>query len=142
MRKWILAAVLAAMAAPAAASDRTDIMAVVKDYNVAFSPKFCAPQAAIIDDFGQHSWQGATACADWLTSFAADSKANAITDGIVTPGKPWRVKADGDRGYAVYPAKYDYKQKGKAVHETGVWTFAFQKLAEGWRITAWTWSQR
>ncbi|MBI3678082.1 MAG: hypothetical protein HY243_15845 [Proteobacteria bacterium] len=141
MRKLILAAALVAIAAPAAASDQTDIAAVVKQYNAEFSPKFCAPQASIIDDFGQHFWQGATACADWLTSFAADSKANAITDGIVKPGKPWRIKVNGDRAYAVYPSKYDYKMKGKAVHETGVWTFAFQKLAEGWRITGWAWAQ-
>lgn len=141
MRKLILAAALMAIASPAAASDQSDIAAVVKGYNTAFAPSYCAPQAAIIDDFGQHAWMGATACADWLTSFGADSKANGITDGVVTPGKAERLKVNGDRAYAVYPAHYDYKLKGNPVHETGTWTFAFQKLSGSWKITGWAWAQ-
>jgi hypothetical protein len=141
MHRILLAAALAAFAAPAAASDESDIAAVVKGYNTSFAPSYCAPQAAIIDEFAPHSWIGATACADWVKSFDADAKANGITDGLVTPGKPEHVKVAGDRAYAVYPAHYDFKVKGKPVHETGTWTFAFQKLAGGWKITAWTWSQ-
>jgi hypothetical protein len=141
MRKWILAAALAVIAAPAFASDATDVAAVVKAYNATFDAKYCAPQASVIDEFAPHAWLGATACADWLAAFGADAKANDETDGVVSITKPWRLRVDGDRAYAVYPAKYDYKRKGKPVHETGVWTFALQKLAGSWRITAWAWSQ-
>jgi len=140
MRKIIIAAALAAIASPAAASDQTDIEAVVKGYNSALSPSYCASPAAIIDEFGQHSWIGATACADWAAAFNADAKANGITDPVVTPGKPEHILVNGDRAYAVFPATYDFKEKGKKVHEKSSWTFAFQKIGGQWKIAAWTWS--
>jgi hypothetical protein len=40
-----------------------------------------------------------------------------------------------------HPAHYDFKAKGKPVHETGTWTFAFQKLSGSWKIAGWTWSR-
>ena len=141
MRIAMLAAVIAAIALPAAASGQTDVDAVLQAYNKAFSPTYCAPQSSIIDDFGQHYWPGPHACADWLKSFGVDSKAQGITDGVVTPGKPVRVKVDGDHAYAVYSANYDYKLKGKPVHEKGTWTVAFERQAGAWRIVAWAWGQ-
>jgi ketosteroid isomerase-like protein len=141
MRTLILAAAFAAVALPAAASDQTDVDAVVQGYNKEFSPTYCAPQSSIIDDFGQHYWPAPSACADWLKSFADDSKTRGITDGVVTPGKPVRVKVDGDHAYAVYSAKYRYKQNGKAVHEKGTWTLAFEKQSGTWHIVSWAWGQ-
>ena len=145
-----LAIVLAPLfALPAAASDETDIMATVNQYNTAFNNNdangaaaMCAPQAIIIDDFPPHVWQGATTCSDWWNAIEADDKKNSITDGVVTTEKPWRVVVTGDRAYVVLPAKYTYKENGKPVVESGaVWTFALQKLAAGWRITGWAWAQ-
>jgi len=141
MRVAVLTAVIAMTALPAAASDQSDIDAVLQAYNKAFSPTYCAAKSSIIDAFGQYYWPGPQACADWLKSYAADSKAQAITDGVVTPGKPVHVTVDGDHAYAVYSAKYDYKLKGKPVHEKGTWTVAFEKQAGTWRITAWAWGQ-
>ena len=141
MHKILFATALVALATPAIASDQSDIAAVVKAYNTDFAASYCAPGAAIIDEFAPHAWNGATACADWLKSFDADSKARGITEAIVTIGKPDVLKVEGDRGYAVYPAHYDFKMKGKPVHETGIWTFAFQKLSGSWKIAGWTWSQ-
>ncbi|MGD0189465.1 MAG: hypothetical protein ABSD74_01860 [Rhizomicrobium sp.] len=141
MRMILLAAALVAISLPAAASDQADVDAVLQAYNKEFSPTYCAPRSSIIDDFGQHYWSAPKACADWLKSFGADSKANGITDAVVTPGKPVHVKVDGDHAYAVYSAAYDYKQKGKAVHETGTWTVAFEKQAGTWRIVSWAWGQ-
>jgi hypothetical protein len=51
------------------------------------------------------------------------------------------VTVTGDRGYAVYPSHYSYKLNGKSVVEQGVWTFAMQKAAGGWRIAGWAWAQ-
>lgn len=145
MRKTIVthsfAVSLLAFAVPAAAWDQTDVDAVLQAYNKEFSPTYCGPQSSVIDDFGQHYWPAPAGCADWSKSFAADSKAQGITDAVVTPGKPVRVKVDGDRAYAVYSASYDYKQKGKPVHEKGTWTVAFQKQSGTWRIIAWSWGQ-
>jgi hypothetical protein len=140
MHKIMLAAALAVLATPAIASDQTDIAAVVKGYNTNFAATYCAPQSAIIDEFAPHSWIGATACADWLKSFDAYSKANSVTDAVVTITKPQTLKIEGDKAYAVYPAHYDFKMKGKPVREMGTWTFAFEKRPGGWKITAWTWS--
>jgi hypothetical protein len=129
------------IALPAAASDQADVDAVLQAYNKEFSPAYCAPQSTIIDDFGQHYWPGPAACADWTKSFEADAKAEGITDGVVTPGKPVVAKVDGDHAYAVYSASYDYKLKRKPVHEKGTWTVAFERQAHVWRIVSWAWGQ-
>jgi hypothetical protein len=59
-------------AIPAAASDETDVLATVKQYNGYFNKSdgdkavgLCAPQTTIIDEFPPYAWQGATACSDW-----------------------------------------------------------------------------
>jgi hypothetical protein len=47
-----------------------------------------------------------------------------------------------DRAYVVVPADYTYKQKGKAMKQTGsILTVALQKGSAGWRITGWAWSR-
>jgi hypothetical protein len=139
MRTAILALAAAMIAAPAAASDSADIDSVLQAYNKESSPTYCAAHTSIVDDFGQHYWPGPSACADWLKSFVADSKAQGVTDAVVTPGKPVYTKVDGNRAYAVYSANYDYKLKGKAVHEKGTWTVAFERDAGTWRIASWAW---
>jgi hypothetical protein len=101
----------------------------------------CTAQTIIIDDFVPHSWQGATACADWVSALGAYALSKGITNENVTLDKPWHVTVTGDRAYAVYATHYTYKVKGKPVTERGVWTFALQKLAGGWRIAGWAWAQ-
>lgn len=149
MRAGILVLVGVLAATPALASDKTDVMATVKAYagdlntgDTAAGAALCTPQAILIDDFAPHVWQGATACADWAAAFAAFSKAAGDTDAIVTTGKPRHLSITGDRGYAVYPAKYVFKENGKPMTEQAVWTFAFQKLDTGWRIAGWAWAQQ
>src|SRR5439155_643924 len=56
-------------------------------------------------------------------------------------GKALHLAVTGDRAYAVYPTRYSYTQNGKPVKEEGVWTFALQKVADGWRIAGWAWAQ-
>ena len=102
----------------------------------------CAEQTSILDEFPPHEWHGPGACAKWGSDFEADAKKNGITDGVVTLGKPSHVDITADRAYVVVPANYSYKQKGKAVSETGsIITLALQKLPAGWRITGWSWAK-
>jgi hypothetical protein len=137
------------VAAPAAASDQADAYAAVKKFDDSFNKgdtktalAICVDQAIIIDDFAPHVWSGGQGCGPWLNALGAYNKANGITDGIVTLGKPWHTDVTGDRSYVVVPVKYTYKQNGKPVIESGsVWTLALQKLAAGWRITGWAWAQ-
>jgi ketosteroid isomerase-like protein len=148
MRAAILASALVLAAMPALASDKTDVLATVKAYTGAFNKgdsaavaAFCTPQAVIIDDFAPHVWQGPTACTDWAAGLAAVAKAAGDTDAVVSTAKPLQVIVTGDRAYAVFPAKYIFKEKGKPVTEPGIWTFTFQKLDAGWRISGWAWAR-
>jgi ketosteroid isomerase-like protein len=154
MRRMILllAAALAAAplaVSPAKASEKTDVMATVKQYTASFNngdknawTATCAAQASIVDDFPPHAWQGATACGDWWNDLDAFNKKTEITDPHVALGEPRHTEVTGDRAYVVVPTTYTYKQNGKPVTEAGaVWTFALQKVSAGWRITGWAWSQ-
>jgi ketosteroid isomerase-like protein len=148
MRKLILAMAATLIAAPAFASDTDDVANTVKKYNAVFNKgdvksfvALCAAQTTIIDDFAPHLWQSANTCTDWADALAAYDKKSGITNEHVTLGAAWHVAVEGDRGYAVYPTHYSYKRNGKSVTEQGVWTFALQKLPDGWRIAAWSWAQ-
>jgi hypothetical protein len=146
-----LVAVLVAfawMAWPAAASDRTDALAIARKFVDAIDKGDaktmlgdCAAQSAVIDDFPPYHWQGAAGCADWASDFDAFAKKNGITDAHVTLGKPRHVEVTGDRAYLVVPGAFSFRQAGKLVTQGGAtWTIALQKFAEGWRITAWSWA--
>lgn len=150
MRKMLFAlAVAAFVAAPAAASEKTDVMAPVHQFIDGFNKgdvktalAACAEQTSIIDEFPPHEWHGPGACAKWAEDYGADVKKNGITDGIVTLGKPRHIDVTGDRAYVVVPASYAYKVKGKPAKETGsLLTLALQKGAAGWRIAGWTWTK-
>jgi hypothetical protein len=148
----VLAAALAAAVlttSSAEASEKTDVIAMVKEYMGSFNKSdkngnvaACAAQASIIDDFPPYAWQGPTACADWWNDNEAFGKKNEITGEKVAVHEPRTAEIIGDRAYVVVPATFTYKMHGKLVTETGaVWTFALQKVSAGWRITSWAWAQ-
>ena len=136
-------------AGTASASDKTDVMATVNQFIDGFNKgdtktalAACASPASIIDEFPPYVWSGATACADWARDYDAASKKDKITDQAVKLGKPKHVGVSGDRGYVVVPANYSFKLDGKPTAENGsLFTVALLKGADGWRITAWTWSK-
>jgi ketosteroid isomerase-like protein len=149
MRAAILASAVILAAMPALASDRTDALAAAKAYaadvnkgDAAAGSALCTGQAVVIDDFPPHVWQGATACADWAAAFASMAKAEGDTDAHVATGEPKALTVSGDRAYAVLPANFTYKQRGKPVNEPGLWTFSLQKTEGGWRITGWAWASK
>jgi hypothetical protein len=141
MKSILILAAALLIAAPAHASDSTDIMAAINAQNDALnrndikaSAAVYAPQAVIIDEFAPHVWQGADAFHGWLDSFGVDAKARGVEAVGVKFSRPWHVMAQRDRGYAVIPAVYSYKLKGKLVHERGIQTFAMQKIGADWKI--------
>jgi hypothetical protein len=151
MHKIFIALALALLAAtPTFASDKTDVMATIRQFMDGFNKgdvdsavATCADQTSIIDEFSPYEWHGVGACSNWANDYVADAKKNGITDGIVTLGKPRHVDIAGDRAYVVIPANYKFKQKGKVVSEIGsTFTVALQKGGAGWRITGWAWSKR
>ena len=149
MRRIIIAFAVAMAAAPAVASDATDIVAAVHQFIDGMNKgatksalATCAAPSSIVDEFPPYAWQGATACADWANDFEAFNKKSGITDPIATLGKPKHVDITGDRAYVVVPATYTYKQNGKKVTESGAHlTAALQKGAAGWIITGWAWTR-
>jgi ketosteroid isomerase-like protein len=150
MKTILLAAVAAlAFAAPAFAADETDIMAVINKMNDALTKNDMktaastyAATAAIIDEFPPHFWSGANAFGSWGNDFATDSKKHGDTNGVVTTAKPLHVTVDGNRGYAVVPATFTFKEKGKTVTEHALWTFAMEKGGGEWKIAGWAWGKK
>jgi hypothetical protein len=136
-------------AGSAAAKEQTAVMAPVHQFidglnkgDMTTALAACDSPAVIIDEFPPHEWHGPTACADWANAFAAFTKKNSITDGVLTLGTPWHVDVTGDRAYAVIPVTYAFKVNGKPGMESGsLLTAALKKVAAGWRITGWAWSR-
>lgn len=74
----IAMAMAMATSTPIAASDNTDVMAVVHRWTDAFSQGSfstdiapCAEDAVVIDDFPPHVWPGPRACSNWFKAFQA-----------------------------------------------------------------------
>ena len=150
MKKIVFALTFAALlVGPAAASDKTDILAPVQQFVAGFNtgdvPKataVCTDELSIIDDFPPHEWHGAGAVLRWFADFGVEAKKNVITEGRVTLGTPRHIDVNGDRAYVVIPSNFTYKMKGKPMKQTGsMFTFALQKTGVGWRIAAWSWAK-
>ncbi|HEY4114317.1 MAG TPA: nuclear transport factor 2 family protein [Rhizomicrobium sp.] len=143
------AAALIAFAMPAFASDQTDIMAAINKMNDAMNKNdtktaasLYTADATLIDEFPPHYWAGPQAFDKWEADFDTFAKAKGDTDPLVATAKPLHVNIDGERAYAVVPATFTFKEKGKKVTEHGLWTFAMQKGAGGWQIAAWAWATK
>ena len=148
MHRIFLALAMAVLASgPVAASEKTDVMAVMHQWVDGFNNgdmkswvATCADQTSIIDDIPPHEWHGAGGCSKWWDDFNAFTKANEITDGKVTLGKPRHIDITADRAYIVVPANFTYNMKGKPMKQSGsIVTVAMQKVASGWRMTGWAW---
>ena len=149
MTRILFAAALVLFAAPAFASDETDIPAVINKMNDAMNKNddkaataAYSANGAILDEFAPYYWSGANVYQAWSKDFAAMAKKQGDTDGLVTTQKPLHVSAEGDRGYAVVPAVYTFKEHGKKITEHGLWTFAMQKSGGEWKIAAWSWARK
>jgi len=135
------------VAGPAAATDKSDVMAVIHQWVDGFNKgdgkaasAACADQTSIIDDFPPHEWHGTGACAKWFTEFQAATKAAGGTDYAVALGRTRHLDVTADHAYVVIPAGLTYNKKGAAVKETSTVTMSLQKGSSGWRITGWSWA--
>ncbi len=132
-----------------AASDGAGIMALFNRAVAAFNAgdmagweATCVSPAAVIDDFPPHFWHGASACAKWWAAYQADAKANGMSGGSVTLGKPSHVAVDGNSGYLVVPATYTYRLHGKPASEAGLFTVTFTRQSGRWLMSAWAWADQ
>jgi ketosteroid isomerase-like protein len=139
-RAIIALAVGVLTAGPAVASDKGDIMAVLKQWNDADIVAACADDASVIDDIPPYEWHGPSACSNWKKDYDAYLQKNGMTDATGTIGKPRQFTITGDHAYAVLPATFAFTKDGKPVKLTATATFSLHKTAAGWRITGWAWA--
>jgi hypothetical protein len=118
------------------------IMKAWSDNDAKSAMAHLSPSIVITDSEPPYLFQGPTAVADWMKSFAADSEANGITAPWQTLGKPTEVEVDGSHAYAAFPAVYGFMQHGKPVRENAMVTVALEKSNENWSVISWTWSKR
>ena len=141
-------AIAAASTASSVADDKADVMATINQFVNGFNKgdtkatAACAEQTSIIDEFPPHEWHGAGACLAWMKDYDTDAKKNAITDGVVTLGKPQFLVVGGIYAYVVIPSEYSFKKQGKPMKEKdSAFTFALKKGPAGWKITGWSWAK-
>ncbi len=147
--KYAVLALALLLAAPAFASDESDILTVINKMNDALNKNDVktatgtySSSATIIDEFAPHYWSGSNAASDWWKAFGDYAQSRGDTDPWLTLSKPTHMSVTGEHGYAVLPALFTFKEKGKKMMEHGTMTFAMQKGANGWEIAGWTWSRR
>ena len=133
MNRIIIALGVSALTAGSAlASDKSDITAVLNQWNdaeVAKSIATCAEDASVMDDIPPYEWHGAGACASWAKDYDAFAQKNGMTDANGTIGKPRQIIITGDRAYAVAPATFSFTKDGKRVKNIATATFALKKIA-------------
>ena len=142
MNKVVIAfAVCVLTAGSAQASDKDDIMAVLKQWSsgAAGTVAVCADDAAVIDDIPPFEWHGPGACSRWQKDNDAYLR-QGVSDETFTIGNPHQLIISGDRAYTVLPVTYTFTQKGKRVKELATGTLVLSKTTAGWRIAAWTWA--
>jgi ketosteroid isomerase-like protein len=148
MHKLLIAFAMTVLAAvPAAATDTTDLMSVIRQWVDGFNSgdtksavATCADQMSIIDDFPPHEWHGADACSKWFSDFQTMSKSDGITNPAITFGKPWHIESTADLAYVVAPTILSLERREKLVKDKGILTVTLRKGASGWRMTGWVWS--
>jgi hypothetical protein len=145
MKRVVTAFAVSLLAAGSAlASDKGDIMAVLKQWisGPAGTVATCADDAAVIDDLPPFEWHGPGACSRWQKDNDAYIQKEGITDATGTIGNPQQLIISEDRAYVVLPTTFSVTQNGKRVTETATSTLVLHRTASGWRINAWTWGTR
>ncbi len=142
-----LTALTALASGSAAASDKTDVMAVVHHWVDTFNKgdakgwsANCTDDAVIVDDFAPHVWQGSGTCAKWYADFEALASKNSMTEPKVAFGKPKRVDLNSGYAYVVTPATFSYEAGGKLTNVPSLVTISMKKSDAGWHITSWAWA--
>jgi ketosteroid isomerase-like protein len=131
------------MAGSALASDESDILAVINQWNDPDEAKqvaACTADAFVVDDFPPYVWSGPNACGQWARDYDASRQKIGMTNAGGTVGKPQRLLISPNRAYAVVPTTFAYTRQGKVVNSTATVTFVLHKTKAGWRIFSWTWA--
>jgi hypothetical protein len=129
-------------AVPGMAADKNDIRGVIKTVESGGVVALCAPDAVVVDDFGQHLWKGPSACSNWMMALGVYMSAHNMTAPSLKFGEPWQITVDQRAAYVVVPATFGFKVKGKDGTLDGIWTWSLKKTDAGWKINAMAWTAR
>ena len=149
MHKVLIALIVGFLTAgQAAASEKAAVMGAVHQIVDGFNKgdtksllSTCANETSIIDEVPPHEWHGAGGCSAWMKDYDVFAQKKQIADAVTTLGVPRRIEITEDNAYVVVPAKCDYKQAGKPVHENVIVTVSLHKSDASWRLTGWTWAR-
>lgn len=150
VRKLLIAiAIGMSTSTPVAASDATDVIAVVhrwtdtfshRSFNTGIAP--CAEDAVVIDDFPPHVWQGRGACSEWFKAFEAWASKAGVTNAVITLGEIRHLDFDRGFAYLVAPVVLSYIKEGKPVDFPGTITMTLRKQESDWRVSGVAWADQ
>jgi len=98
-----------------------------------------ASNATVIDEFPPYSWNGSSAGTQWFADFEKFSKQIGLTSAKGALLAVKNFNQSGDRAYIVVPTNFGGMVKGKAMKETGTWTFTLQRSGSAWTIVTQSW---
>jgi hypothetical protein len=129
-----------------AANPKSDVAAVLKQFNTALATgnakslvSSCASATAIIDEFPPFLWHG-NACAAWFSAFGKLVKSAGMTNIRFTASAANPLNITGNTAYAVVPARLTWTDKKGAHWETVDGTFIVQRAGGVWKIGAVAWA--
>jgi hypothetical protein len=100
----------------------------------------CTDETSIVDDFPPHEWAGPGATTRWYREMAAMATESGMSDWSVTLAEPRHITVSDRHAYVVIPADVRWQQDGASTGRTAALTVALREEAEGWRISAFTWT--
>ena len=132
-----------------AATDSSDVMAVVHGWTDAFKQGTfatgiapCSEDAVIIDDFPPHVWQPPQACSKWYEAFEAWASKNGVTQAALMLGEIRRLDVGASSAYLVAPVTLSYLKGREPVNFAGTITLTLRKQESGWRVTGMAWADQ
>jgi hypothetical protein len=100
----------------------------------------CAEETSIIDDFPPHEWTGRGAATTWYRDMAGMATGYGMSDWSVTLNEPREVTVSDLHAYVVVPVDVRWLQDGTPAERMGFMTMSLRDGANGWRISALTWT--
>lgn len=102
----------------------------------------CGEDMSILDNVAPFGWNGNNACAQWAAALESDAIEQGMTDLVFTLGEATTFRRINENAYAVLPASYTFRKNGAAGFGKGTFTVALRNKPNGWRMTAFSFSEQ
>jgi ketosteroid isomerase-like protein len=98
-----------------------------------------ASDVSITEDLAPFRWHGPNAGSEWLTAMQKNGERMGISDIQMKLGVPVQVLVEGNKAYEAVPGVVTLKGRRQTLRETGVLTFALEKVRGDWQIVVLAW---